>query len=1396
MKRTTILIFALSLLPNGDFLFSDSGVRAEPHGRLLLSEPFESVDIRNGAVFTRPDTPVEGEKSVAGTITGTSEVIDGKMGKALRLRGLSQVRYLQGAPVVDLAGGELSFQVALNFDPADKNERTRTVLRNQMFATFMGPGHSKVSVYSCLEDVSFCVRNQDGNLLTVKRVPFVWKPGAWHHLALRWGNELQLWCDGEKKETVPWEGLFGAVPVKRDELYLILGSLIGWSTVESEFALDDLMIRGPAPGQISTRPRACLPLLDDAPTVDGKLTDPFWQKAAKISGFTSFDKRDIVAVQPRMHAAYTAKGLYFGLEATLSQNRSPRATLTERDAPIYAGHDSVEVFLQPASAPDGYYQFIASASGTQFDARTVADKADVGGYNPEWEVKTDGKPGQWTAEVFVPFGSLGVSRPPKADEVWKANFCLDDAAGFSSAATWAFTGGNYNNPAYFGELVFTGRERSLRQEKFAGFELGEPAVTMKLTGAFQPIVTVKSEILDSKGNSIFKYEQPLRDANSTEIRPQPLTTGQYVMTVSAADEQGQSLFYQNLSFQTAKAVSLFVANYPYAGYLQLKADIRGMKEPVAEVRCGIKSSEGKLVGSVALKDFVNGVSSSRYANDKLLPGDYEVEARAMAAPGADATEGKALETAKQALRIFPQPTWWKNDLGVDHSVPPPFQPVKETADALSVWGRDYVFGKSIFPQQIISQKESLLAASPTLNLKVAGVVTDLTKAGRSKGVSQPDAVSLTGNQTVGDIAVTWHSTVEFDGFTRFDLTLTPSKPTQVDELALSLPLQKELVKFLLASTGASGNVLVFEKPYDSSFLPYLWLGNDDMGIAFYSERDQYWTPNDKKMLQVIPGEKATTLRANFVAQSTTLSKPISYSFGLMATPVRPIPQNDPYAYPSWNHNSSFTYPEHLTYPLPEGGVPKEGTLEFSLKRSELKARSNTEVFSLQAGKKSLNAFLLTPDRPNEFALFLNDQRILAAEVPIDARSFSAMAVTWDASNVAVYCNGKLSGKAPNPGMEELLTRAPSQLRFGCRGEWQGYTGIIVDEIRLSRGARWRGESYSAANAPLEREEDTLLLDSLNGSFRPDGEDAKTTAGGTPSIGSSFVAGKFGQALQLQVGPVRTPYEVMQEIGVKVTSHWLWQEAMRKYYAQPVLFGDTVPKLKEEVDNYHKHGIKIVPYAAYPAVGGPSPLLDQFRDEWGIRPVSTLPWQFAGAPEGYHLYNCCLQAKGFADYLVGGAVWAMDTFGFDGVYTDGLTHVYACQNEAHGCGYRDDEGNRRSTWPMFATREAVKRMYRCIKSRRPDGFLVNHASFDYIMPTLSFSDVLYTGEHEDYENLLTARVRFCSKPWGVYVTTLGSSEHIYSSLHTMTSLLNGVSIWGSGLLGRNDFARKEARLRQT
>jgi hypothetical protein len=120
----------------------------------------------------------------------------------------------------------------------------------------------------------------------------------------------------------------------------------------------------------------------------------------------------------------------------------------------------------------------------------------------------------------------------------------------------------------------------------------------------------------------------------------------------------------------------------------------------------------------------------------------------------------------------------------------------------------------------------------------------------------------------------------------------------------------------------------------------------------------------------------------------------------------------------------------------------------------------------------------------------------------------------------------------------------------------------------------------------------------------------------------------------------------------------------------------------------------------------------------------------------------------------------------------------------------------STWPLFATREMLKRMYRLIHARHPGGYLVNHVSFNTIIPSMSFTDVYYTGEHEQYEDLTKFRVRWQGKQWGIWPILLGDDCHGYRPMHMTYCLLHGVSVWPQGFLGRNDMARKTANLWQT
>jgi hypothetical protein len=222
------------------------------------------------------------------------------------------------------------------------------------------------------------------------------------------------------------------------------------------------------------------------------------------------------------------------------------------------------------------------------------------------------------------------------------------------------------------------------------------------------------------------------------------------------------------------------------------------------------------------------------------------------------------------------------------------------------------------------------------------------------------------------------------------------------------------------------------------------------------------------------------------------------------------------------------------------------------------------------------------------------------------------------------------------------------------------------------------------------------------------------------------------------------------------------------------------------------GLRPSPYMGYPALGGPSPLASQFGAEWSRRPLSTQP---AEPPKGHYMWDMCGHS-GFADYMAAGTQWVLDDLGFYGCYTDGLAQVYACQNTHHGCGYYDSEGNLHSTFPLFATREMLKRMYKLIHARHEDGYLVNHVSFGTTLPGMSFTDIYYSGEHEQYEDLLKFRVRWQGKQWGFWPFLLGGDAHIYEPMHTTYCLLHGVAVWPQGLCGRNDAMRKTANLYQT
>jgi hypothetical protein len=184
------------------------------------------------------------------------------------------------------------------------------------------------------------------------------------------------------------------------------------------------------------------------------------------------------------------------------------------------------------------------------------------------------------------------------------------------------------------------------------------------------------------------------------------------------------------------------------------------------------------------------------------------------------------------------------------------------------------------------------------------------------------------------------------------------------------------------------------------------------------------------------------------------------------------------------------------------------------------------------------------------------------------------------------------------------------------------------------------------------------------------------------------------------------------------------------------------------------GIQVLPYFCH--------LLSERAPEWGafgpkmrVIPEDRLESHFKWEPQEAGDKVCCRSL--FQDYLVDGIARLMDEYDVDGVYLDGIPCPWPCKNPLHGCGYTRPDGSVHVTYPIFAVRETVRRIYTVVKSRKPDGEVCIHTSSAMPAPVMAWSTSQLTGEQfgqgaydfpEDDASLPIFRTMCMAPQWGV------------------------------------------------
>ncbi|MDD5597842.1 MAG: carbohydrate binding family 9 domain-containing protein [Victivallaceae bacterium] len=238
-----------------------------------------------------------------------------------------------------------------------------------------------------------------------------------------------------------------------------------------------------------------------APVLDGRLDDPCWRNADKITGFRLIFGKGPAREQTVGTIVYDAENIYLGISCKESNVKKLLATQTVHDSPVWKD-DCLEIFFDTNCDRATYYHFVVNSLGTKFE-----EKGQDKSWNAEWNVKTAIGDGQWSAEVAIPFSAIGAR--PGPDTVWgfnlgRAQRILPEFSG------WANTGASFHTPKKFGLLVFIDYLSYINKHVLPEYEqlrsetaklvesVPEKRYKKKFTELEAPVEIIKKELLLKK----------------------------------------------------------------------------------------------------------------------------------------------------------------------------------------------------------------------------------------------------------------------------------------------------------------------------------------------------------------------------------------------------------------------------------------------------------------------------------------------------------------------------------------------------------------------------------------------------------------------------------------------------------------------------------------------------------------------------------------------------------------------------------------------------------------------------------------------------------------------------------------------------------------------------------
>lgn len=671
--------------------------------------------------------------------------------------------------------------------------------------------------------------------------------------------------------------------------------------------------------------------LKKAPVIDGKIEPGEWDGAVRTTGFqTIFNPGGFL--DPRTGTSYfgfTQDRLYIAVVSEYPPDGKDHSSGTGRDKD-YVFDESLEIWLDPnrdhRQSQQGdlrFYQMNGNARGGIYDVAFDPKKGPNTGWNGNWEYKStvDHDKHVWTAELSLPFTDFG----------WKPGEVLGRSLGVMIArdfkgpweqVTWFPVLGAFIDWYRYPVIHLVPDAPSVQVTSLGPqVHKGELQLRATITNP-GPARKVKANLLVTSSDMPELKDAKELDLPAGGVAPYQFDVGggrlhedaQHTMTfdVTSADGKQTNLHYV-LKWTKAPEkkwhyrigpdpeAAVRFAYYPSYKFVRVSVDTRELGKDVEatsnKASVAIAGPDGKQVLRQAMT-WDKAPAVQEFTMGDLADGVYKLTI------AVDGWKEPFVRTFKRLH--FP---WEGNTLGVTDRVLPPFEPIKISGQKLAVVQRGYTINGLGLCDQVTSLGRPLLAAPMTL---VADGQTSLAGRGRFTE-TRPNAAVYEGEAQHTAARVKSRCTTEYDGCTKVELTLEPvADGGELKSLWLDIPLvDKEMPLWHVSTSGLrinpAGNTPTGEgEVWDSRQFPdgnwygnfkcYLWLGAEERGLCWFADNDRGWVLNvdqakpekSAPCQQLLRKAGVLTLRVNLVQKPITLTEPRTITFGLMASPGKPM----------------------------------------------------------------------------------------------------------------------------------------------------------------------------------------------------------------------------------------------------------------------------------------------------------------------------------------------------------------------------------------------------------------------------------------------------------------------------------------------------------------------------